>query len=392
MIGFPTTGPSLPAAAEAEAAAAMGGDGNDGAFAEMLARGLGGHLMGRFAVTGDDAGHGSGDPSQDSGTDADATEGSIPTAAAFVGSDRVGFPSPVIPVLPAAGAAVATAPATAGDVGTASNVAPGIPVSDVTPAAPAATTGLPITTTPQTSPGAAPHVPTAASASRVAQPGTQPSTPPATPGDASGTRVAPQPSIAADPSPPSPQAASPTVEPPVIHWSPSEAGRAATVAERSRGTELDAIRALDALETPAAVPRPAAAAGAGTTIVTAPQPQPQPAGGLAAIVERIVQAVEIQHHLPPPRAIAVDLPELDGVRLVVSIRGNGAVHVMPAPGTANPGVTPLLGAVADALTENGFTLASDADADRGRRHHDDADEPRPFRRPRRAPRRAGLRI
>jgi hypothetical protein len=208
-------------------------------------------------------------------------------------------------------------------------------------------------------------------------------------------------------------------EPPVVRWSPAPA-RAALAAAANRDLELEIItkvasqtqqqaaadpklRVVEATrsDATASVP-PSVAFDAGVTTVdgagTAPPPPAQApmSAPNAALVERVMNAVEMQQHLPPPRAIAIEIPEVEGLRLLVTMRMNGSVHVASSGTNAQVGneqVTPLLQAVNDALAERGFDMSADTGG-RQSANGDAHDEPVPPRSPRfrRAARRTGLRI
>ena len=113
------------------------------------------------------------------------------------------------------------------------------------------------------------------------------------------------------------------------------------------------------------------------------------------MVQRVISAVEMQQHLPPPRAISVEIPDMEGLRLLVTMRMDGTVHVGTSnqPGTQADQLTPLLQAVHEALAERGFDTSSQRD-ERHSSPEDEAAPPPPPRasRFRRSARRAGLRI
>jgi hypothetical protein len=208
-------------------------------------------------------------------------------------------------------------------------------------------------------------------------------------------------------------------EPPVVRWSPAPA-RAALAAAANRDLELEIVtkmaqqsqrstavepklRMVEGTPTDTTAPVPPSVAfdtgataldGAGS-VPPASAPTSMSAPN-AALVERVMNAVEMQQHLPPPRAIAIEIPEIEGLRLLVTMRMDGSVHVASSGTTAqsaNEHVTPLLQAVNDALTERGFDMSADTGG-RQSAHRDANDEPVPPREPRfrRAARRTGLRI
>lgn len=211
-----------------------------------------------------------------------------------------------------------------------------------------------------------------------------------------------------------------TVEPPVVHWSPAPA-RAALAAAANRDLELEIVTKmaqqvqqsktaeprLRVVETATAEPTapipPSVSFDPGAATVDTAGIGSTPAAGTApanvphtALVERVMTAVEMQQHLPPPRAIAIEIPEVEGLRLLVTMRMDGSIHVASSGTTAqvtNEQVTPLLQAVNEALTERGFDMSADTGG-RQSTEQDANDEPVPPRTPRfrRAARRSGLRI
>lgn len=81
----------------------------------------------------------------------------------------------------------------------------------------------------------------------------------------------------------------------------------------------------------------------------------------SALAERVMQAIDMQRTQPPPRSMVVDIPELEGLRLVVSVRSAGHVTVTPASGTANPDVfAPFATDLSRVLAERGFVMNGDS--------------------------------
>ncbi len=81
----------------------------------------------------------------------------------------------------------------------------------------------------------------------------------------------------------------------------------------------------------------------------------------SALAERVMQAIDLQRTQPPPRSMVVDIPELEGLRLVVSVRSAGHVSVTPAGNTANPDVfTPFATDLSRVLAERGFVMNGDS--------------------------------
>ena len=132
-------------------------------------------------------------------------------------------------------------------------------------------------------------------------------------------------------------------------------------------------------------------ADASSAAVPAPidlgQPVTHAPGPLAA---RILQIVELQAQLPPPRSMIVEIPEMNGLRLSVALRG-AEVHVA-ALGDDRAANTfrPWLGELAAALDHRGLRLSFAGGGTAGQRRGDDehqrtAEEPPPRFERRRAP-------
>ena len=124
---------------------------------------------------------------------------------------------------------------------------------------------------------------------------------------------------------------------------------------------------------PAATPAVAEAApGAATAAVTmaandAPQTQfaaevasLADSGQRSALAERVLRAVELQANQPPPRTMVVELPEVEGLRLIVSVRAGGQVHVVPTTGSAAPpSFEPFMDELSGVLADRGFVMTGD---------------------------------
>jgi hypothetical protein len=79
-----------------------------------------------------------------------------------------------------------------------------------------------------------------------------------------------------------------------------------------------------------------------------------------ALAERVLQAVELQANQPPPRTMVVDIPEIEGLRLVVSVRAGAEVHVVPATAsTAGDGVQQFFDELQGVLESRGFVMTGD---------------------------------
>ncbi|MCP4966786.1 MAG: hypothetical protein GY926_16355 [bacterium] len=88
-------------------------------------------------------------------------------------------------------------------------------------------------------------------------------------------------------------------------------------------------------------------------VVAAPIPH-------SALAERVLRAVELQANQPPPRTMVVDIPEIEGLRLVVSVRGGAQVHVVPTSGSpTSDGFQPFMNELNGVLSERGFVMTGD---------------------------------
>lgn len=114
-------------------------------------------------------------------------------------------------------------------------------------------------------------------------------------------------------------------------------------------------------------------------------PAEPPAAQTSALAERVLQAVDLQRTQPPPRSMVVDIPEIEGLRLVVSVRTGGQVSVTQAGGANADAFTPFAEDLSRVLSQRGFVMNGD---DRRHSHNPHTDEERaPFRAPRRNSRR-----
>ena len=137
---------------------------------------------------------------------------------------------------------------------------------------------------------------------------------------------------------------------------------------------------------PAAVAPPT-----GLPIVDAVQPQTAPVvdgGGPAlplqntALAERVLQAVEMQANQPPPRTMVVDIPEIEGLRLVVSVRSGAEVHVVPSTSSAaSDGLQSFMDELQGVLTSRGFVMTGDGRRRGSNPHNDERPEPQRPQRP-----------
>jgi hypothetical protein len=107
----------------------------------------------------------------------------------------------------------------------------------------------------------------------------------------------------------------------------------------------------------------------------------------SALAERVLNAVELQANQPPPRTMVVDIPEIEGLRLVVSVRGGAEVHVVQSSASsAVNGLQPFMEELQGVLESRGFVMTGD-NRRRSNNPHQDEDQQRPrpsrptFRRP-----------
>ncbi|MDJ0496686.1 MAG: hypothetical protein QNJ89_02575 [Acidimicrobiia bacterium] len=149
------------------------------------------------------------------------------------------------------------------------------------------------------------------------------------------------------------------------------------------------VRVEGARPTPQSQPHQVVVAGSSPQPNAPATPVTTPAAPIqhSALAERVMQAVEMQANQPPPRTMVVDIPEIEGLRLVVSVRGGAEVHVVPASAsTATAGVQPFLEELQGVLENRGFVMTGDDRRRNGQRQ--DQDEPAPARRSRPTFRRA----
>ena len=77
----------------------------------------------------------------------------------------------------------------------------------------------------------------------------------------------------------------------------------------------------------------------------------------------------------PPDAQTVDIPEIEGLRLVVSVRGGGEVHVVQSSvSTAGGGLQPFMEELQGVLENRGFVMTGDG----RRRGHNPQQEEQPL--------------
>ena len=422
MIEMPQSQPSLGSIAPSAPAEGASGDAPTGVFAELLSRNLGHQLVGRFQGSGGESGAFSSDTFSESEGDTAAPGG---TASAIGPAMAAATPLPAPPVADRA-ATVTAEPAAPPVQATIEHVVSQLPPYSVD------TSALGPSVTPATT--------TATGAVIAVQTQTPPATataPSGSPGVVPGAEAVPVP-VAMPPSvPASVPASDPVPDGPATTTTSTAIVKQAVVAPDSGGAsrapappplplhtpgsgqappnnlqgverpdpgpvdvahQHAAVRAVDVppvddVRQPEAVGNVAPTAANVATSPVAERLQPVPSG----LVDRVMQAVEMQRNQPPPRMVVVEVPELDGLRVMVAMQTDGKVHVTPLAGTAPVHVAePFVAAVTDALTADGFQMADGSDNSDDRRRsgdpaNSDETKPRP-RRTRRNGRRAGLRL
>lgn len=414
-------------------------DSPEGAFAEMLGRNLGERIVARRGQQHQEAQQ---DAAQGgSGNGAEFYQGAIVTQwtpAAVAANEPVGLPIGSAAVAPPATDTITAEPAKpiptlmasdhnampAGMLATdspaeappnpveVSQPAQNTPPQPVEAAAPSLQLAHPVGPLPagrQYAAPIAPHEP-ATSASAAA--------PPAPPNPIAGTDAASF--VVADPgsaaAPPEPQAAATIPGAPAGQPSPTIAPAEASVAAApvtSREVRLSpgpayldvsspAAPVAERAAEPAVMPDQTVAEVGGSQQGSAPSSPPSPARTQASVpaslINRVLEAIEHQQSQPPPRMVVVEMPELEGLRLMVALRNDGKVHVAPLAASAPPQIAePFVQAVGEALAAEGFDLAkSFDDTAEGRRergdHNNPEEVPQRRRHSRRPSRPTGLRL
>lgn len=138
---------------------------------------------------------------------------------------------------------------------------------------------------------------------------------------------------------------------------PSSPGAAPT---RGPAASLD-VTAPTETSTPTPLPPAGTSGGAATGANAAQQAAPAPAatpvdGGLhARVVARVIQAAELLENAPPPRHMVVEVPDSDGLRLQVAMRGS-EVHVALQAGRTAPDLGAWGRELAAGLASRGMSL------------------------------------
>ena len=132
-----------------------------------------------------------------------------------------------------------------------------------------------------------------------------------------------------------------------------------------------------------AVPRtssPAASAptsGGGATA-------PAPAAASRELVGRVLDALDLLEHAPPPRRMTIEVPDADGLRLHVSLRGSEVHVAVQSGGAGSPDLSGWGRELSAGLASRGFDLGGFSTDGRGDPHGEGA--PRDEHDPRHAPR------
>lgn len=87
---------------------------------------------------------------------------------------------------------------------------------------------------------------------------------------------------------------------------------------------------------------------------TGPRTTAVQAGGAVA---RLVEVVERLRAAPPPQRIVVELTELDGLRVQVSLDGSTVKLAVVAPGAGAQSINDIVGELSGALADRGFDLS-----------------------------------
>lgn len=166
---------------------------------------------------------------------------------------------------------------------------------------------------------------------------------------------------------------------------PGSTDRAASTSPTAAPTTGRAVPVDVTAATEASAPTPLPPAGTGGGAANAapatPAPAPTPVdGGLhARVVARVIQAAELLENAPPPRHMVVELPDSDGLRLQVAMRGS-EVHVNLHGGRTAPDLGAWGRELAAGLASRGMSLGeftSGDSAPSGREQQSDDHHPRP---------------
>jgi hypothetical protein len=148
----------------------------------------------------------------------------------------------------------------------------------------------------------------------------------------------------------------------------------ATATAEAPTPRADATAPVDAAEPVA--PTPATTAAAATADVAAADAGTEPGSAVARMVARVMDALDLLQNAPPPRRMTVDLPDVDGLRLHVALRGTEVSVTVLAGGTQ--GDAAGWGRdLTTALAARGFSLGGfDGGAGEGRQRapHEQPDE------------------
>jgi hypothetical protein len=213
---------------------------------------------------------------------------------------------------------------------------------------------------------------------------------PADPIEGPGLPVQPTPSFdrpdATEPAP------TPVLTPPKAVAEPRvDLNRDATVRIREAGTQVAGNATVPVADTGVAVETPVVPMPAGTPLVQTAQPLAAPVADTSApalpmqssaLAERVMQAVELQANQPPPRTMVVDIPEIEGLRLVVSVRSGAEVHVVQSTSsTSSDSLQSFMDELQGVLADRGFVMTGDGRRRGSNPYLDERPEPQRAQRP-----------
>jgi len=188
---------------------------------------------------------------------------------------------------------------------------------------------------------------------------------PLRPGQDRNIPVGPTPSGAAEASSPAAHAPSPVDVAPAAasrvdlgHESPIQFSDARTIAAKVDAASKPVTVDVAASSVPASLNVAPMEAAPSQPVVTASTPDT--AVQQSALAARVMRAVEMQANQPPPRTMVVDIPEIEGLRLVVSVRAGAEVHVVPTSASTTPeAFRPFMNELSSVLANRGFVMTGD---------------------------------
>lgn len=107
---------------------------------------------------------------------------------------------------------------------------------------------------------------------------------------------------------------------------------------------------------------------------------PAPAAASRELVGRVLDALDLLEHAPPPRRMTIEVPDADGLRLHVSLRGSEVHVAVQSGGAGSPDLSGWGRELSAGLASRGFDLGGFSTDGRGEpdgrdRPRDDADAP-----------------